>query len=43
MHMVKEIFLRSIIMDAGVIVADAPTHEILADQSLLESHGLELP
>ena len=43
MHMVKEIFPRSIIMDGGVIVADAPTSEILADQSLLKSHGLELP
>ena len=43
MHMVKEIFPRSIIMDGGVIVADAPTHEILADQNLLETHGLELP
>ncbi len=43
MHMVKEIFSRSIIMDGGVIVADAPTQEILADQMLLETHGLELP
>lgn len=43
MHMVKEIFSRSIIMDGGVVVADAPTQEILADQTLLETHGLELP
>jgi cobalt/nickel transport system ATP-binding protein len=43
MHMVKEIFPRSVIMDGGVVVADAPTHEILADQELLERHGLELP
>ena len=43
MHMVKEIFSRSIIMDGGVVVADAPTQEILADQMLLEAHGLELP
>ena len=43
MHMVKEVFPRSIIMDGGVVVADAPTAEILADQELLESHGLELP
>ena len=43
MHMVKEVFPRSIIMDGGIIVADAPTSEILADQNLLESHGLELP
>ncbi len=43
MHMVKEAFPRSIIMDGGQVVADAPTAEILADQELLESHGLELP
>ena len=43
MHMVKEVFPRSIIMDGGVVVADAPTAEILADQELLETHGLELP
>ena len=43
MHMVKEIFSRSIIMDRGVVVADAPTSEILSDQALLEAHGLELP
>ena len=43
MHMVKEIFPRSVIMDGGVVVADAPTREILADQDLLERHGLELP
>ena len=43
MHMVKEIFSRSIIMDGGVVVADAPTSEILSDQALLEAHGLELP
>jgi cobalt transport protein ATP-binding subunit len=43
MHMVKEIFPRSVIMDGGMIVADAPTAEILADEELLERHGLELP
>ena len=43
MHMVKEIFPRSIIMDGGAVVADAPTREILADQPLLEAHGLEMP
>lgn len=43
MHMVKEIFPRSIIMDGGQVVADAPTHQILADEALLDRHGLELP
>ena len=43
MHMVKEIFPRSIVMDGGAIVADAPTQDILSDRVLLEAHGLELP
>ena len=43
MHMVKDIFPRSVIMDGGKVVADAPTHEVLADETLLERHGLELP
>ena len=43
MHMVKEIFPRCIVMDGGMVVADAPTSEILTDQRLLEAHGLEMP
>ena len=43
MHMVKDIFPRVVIMDGGKVVADAPTHEILSDEPLLEKHGLELP
>ena len=43
MHMVKDIFPRVVIMDGGKVVADAPTHEILSDEALLEEHGLELP
>ncbi len=43
MHMVKEIFNRSVIMDGGKVVADSSTHEILSDERLLEKHGLELP
>ena len=43
LHMVREIFPRSIIMDGGIVVADAPTDEILVDSDLLESHGLEMP
>ncbi len=34
---------RSIILDEGRVVADGPTRELLADQALLETHGLELP
>ena len=43
MHMVKDIFPRSVIMDGGKVVADAPTQTILADEALLEKHGLEMP
>lgn len=34
---------RSVIMDAGRIVADGPTRQILADAELLAAHRLELP
>jgi cobalt transport protein ATP-binding subunit len=34
---------RSVIMDDGVVVADGPTHELLADAPLLAKHRLELP
>lgn len=34
---------RSVLMDAGRVVADGPTRELLADDALLRDHGLELP
>ena len=34
---------RSVILDAGRIVADGPTHDILGDAELLARHRLELP
>ena len=34
---------RSVILDAGRIVADGPTPEILGDEQLLARHRLELP
>jgi cobalt transport protein ATP-binding subunit len=34
---------RSVLIDGGVIVADGPTRELLADTALLAAHRLELP
>ena len=38
-----ELCERSVIIDAGRIVADGPTLELLADPGLLAAHRLELP
>ena len=34
---------RSVVLDGGVIVADGPTRDLLADTELLTAHRLELP
>jgi cobalt/nickel transport system ATP-binding protein len=34
---------RSVVLDRGVVVADGPTRELLADTELLARHRLELP
>ena len=38
-----ELCERSLILSGGVVVADGPTLELLADPELLASHRLELP
>jgi len=38
-----ELCPRAVILDAGAVVADGPTAEILADADLLGQHRLELP
>jgi energy-coupling factor transporter ATP-binding protein EcfA2 len=43
MRLVQEVFPRTVVMDDGRIVADGPTSELLADDALLEAHGLERP
>lgn len=34
---------RAVVLDGGIVVADGPREEILADEELLRAHGLELP
>ena len=41
MRLVAEVFSRTVILDAGRVIADGPTDEILADLQLLDAHGLE--
>lgn len=43
MHMVQELFPRTIILDEGRVVADGPTEVLMEDTALLDSHGLEKP
>lgn len=43
LEMVLELCGRAIVLDAGRVVADGPAGEVLADETLLEAHGLELP
>ena len=43
MRLVAEVFPRVVVMDGGLIVGDGATETILADDSLLEAHGLERP
>jgi cobalt/nickel transport system ATP-binding protein len=43
MQLVREIFPRMIILDDGRLVADGPTHDLMDDAQLLETHGLERP
>jgi cobalt/nickel transport system ATP-binding protein len=43
MRLVEELFPRTIVMDDGCIVADGMTKEILANETLLNEHGLEKP
>jgi cobalt/nickel transport system ATP-binding protein len=40
LQMVAEVFPRTVVLDGGLVFADGPTHKLLADQHLLEAHGL---
>jgi energy-coupling factor transporter ATP-binding protein EcfA2 len=41
MRLVQELFPRTIVMDDGNVVADELTSEILENEELLTTHGLE--
>ncbi len=34
---------RAVVMDRGRVIADGPVRKLLADQPLMEAHGLEVP
>jgi energy-coupling factor transporter ATP-binding protein EcfA2 len=43
LELIVELCRRVIVLDQGRIVADGPTREILANDSLMQAHGLEVP
>jgi cobalt/nickel transport system ATP-binding protein len=43
LRMVEDLFPRMVIMDEGKIVADGNSRDLLRDDKLLETHGLESP
>ena len=43
LRLVRDLCPRTVVLDEGRIAADGPTGDILADEALLEAHGLEKP
>lgn len=43
LEMVRELCPRVLLLDQGTLHADGPTDQLLADASLMERHGLEVP
>jgi energy-coupling factor transporter ATP-binding protein EcfA2 len=43
LELVLEVCPRSILLDAGRVIADGPSTGVLADAELMEAHGLERP
>ena len=43
LEMVREIADRVVVLDAGRVVGEGPTDDILGDRDLMKSHGLEVP
>ncbi len=43
LEMVLDLCPRTILLDAGKIIADGATREILSNEQLMLDHGLEVP
>jgi energy-coupling factor transporter ATP-binding protein EcfA2 len=43
LELVVEVCTRVLVMDAGRIVAEGPTVDVLNDETLMVAHGLERP
>lgn len=43
MHLVRDLFDRTVILEQGRVVVDGPTPEVLVDEHLLVRYGLEAP
>ena len=43
LELVVELCPRAILLDAGAVVADGKTHELLNDEGLMVAHGLDRP
>jgi cobalt/nickel transport system ATP-binding protein len=43
LELVVRLCQRTILLDAGILVADGPTHQLLSDEPLMVRHGLEKP
>jgi len=41
LRLVRQVFPRTIVLDEGRVVADGPTADLLADERLMEAHGLK--
>jgi cobalt/nickel transport system ATP-binding protein len=43
LEMVLELCPRTVLLDAGRVVADGPSREVLGNAELMDAHGLEQP
>jgi cobalt/nickel transport system ATP-binding protein len=43
LEMVAELCTRAVVLDGGRLVADGPALQILGDETLMLTHGLEVP